>query len=244
MRPQRWTATEAPWKTFIPSGLTGLVFSITLGVSLAAMLNPVLMASFTGDAQLMLAGDWWRSFTPILVQPSGWGQLIFNLVGLGLVGTAMERRVSRGDWVAIYLLGGVGSIAVLSALQPHYRDGGSSNAVAALIGALSVLLVLKPPPDRRDWVAQLYSVFFATYLTALLLGGVWWSIILGDISVVALFAARRAFAPRLVARLVLGIVLGCALLQAAWQDGHGIGLLIGMMVSLALVKVRAVIKRP
>ncbi len=41
----------------------------------------------------------------------------------------------------------------------------------------------------------MYSIFFAGYLTGLALGGVVAAIIAGNVSVAALFAARRALRP-------------------------------------------------
>ncbi|MEO7059684.1 MAG: rhomboid family intramembrane serine protease [Lapillicoccus sp.] len=118
--------------------------------------------------------------TPVLVQPDGWGHLVFNLLGLGVVGGALERYTSRPVWALTYLLGGVGGIAVMGARHPADLGGGSSDGLAALIGALTVLLAGEDRPDhhdrmgRRSWAGrptQDYCVFFGAYLTGLDLGG-------------------------------------------------------------------------
>jgi membrane associated rhomboid family serine protease len=152
--------------------LTGTVFVITVAVSVTALLSPGLMDLFTRDVVQVRRGERWRVVTPVLVQSSGWGQLVFNMLGLAVVGTALESRLSRGTWALTYVVGGVGSIAMTSIWHPKAGGGGSSDAVAALIGALTVVLVVRNQTRQGDAPAQLYSVFFATYLTGLALGGV------------------------------------------------------------------------
>jgi hypothetical protein len=46
-----------------------------------------------------------------------------------------------------------------------------------------------------DWPPEVYSIFFGCYLTGLAIGGVVPSIVAGNLSVAALFAARRAWRP-------------------------------------------------
>jgi hypothetical protein len=75
--------------------------------------------------------------------------------------------------VFVFLLGGPGSMAILSAWKPEATGGGSSDAVAALLGAFTPLLVVDGPQMQWQWQwpAQLYAVFFAAYLTTVDLPG-------------------------------------------------------------------------
>ncbi len=227
----------------------------------------------------MRAGQWWRIITPVLVQPDGWGQLVFNLLGLTIVGAALERRTSRPAWTLTYLLGGVGGIAGVSAWHPGDLGGGSSDAVAALIGALTVLLAAESHdhsdhdhsdhdhsdhsdhsdhddadhyghhdrPGRRlwaGWPAQLYCAFFAAYLTALDLGGLRWSVLAGNATIVAFFVARRALSPTRLTQACLLLVDAAGVTMAAAQDGHGLGILTGAgIASLALLRRRTLSAR-
>lgn len=172
--------------------LTAAVGIGTLAVSVAAVASSTLMQLMTRDLSQLRAGQSWRLVTPVLVQPDGWGQLVFNLLGITVIGVALERRTNRRAWTVIYLLGGIGGIITASAWHPADRSGGSSDAVAALVGALCVLLVTEDR-DRlgpwSDWPARLYSLFFAGYLTALDLGGVWWSVLAGNATIIAGAAA-------------------------------------------------------
>jgi membrane associated rhomboid family serine protease len=171
--------------------LTAVVCGVTLAVSIAALASPALMRLFVRNLPHLLTGQWWRVVTPVLVQPSGWGQLVFNLLGIAVIGAALQRRLGRAGWSLIYLAGGPGTIALYIAWHPGDTGGGSSAAVAALIGALAVLLAADADLGRLEWFAQLYSVFFAVYLTALQLGGVLPSVIAGNASIIVMVAARR-----------------------------------------------------
>jgi hypothetical protein len=202
--------------------------AVTVAVSVAALFNPTLMNLFTRDLAQLRAGQWWRGFTPVLVQSDGWGQLAFNLLGLALLGTAVERRVSRPWWVLVFLLGGPGSIAVLSAWKPEATGGGSSDAVAALLGAFTLLLVVDGPRMRWQWPAQVYGVFFAAYLTTMDLAGLLPSIIVGNVAIIAFFVARRAVRPATLSRACLVVVSVAGVLMTVAQDGHGTGILAGL----------------
>ena len=183
-------------------------------------------------------------------QPDGWGQLVFNLLGVVVVGAALERRTSRSCWALTYLLGGVGSIVVISTWHPTDLGGGSSDAVAALIGALTVLLTAENH-DHRDhhdrpgsppwtgWPAHLYAVFFAAYLTALDLGGVWWSILAGNATIAVFVVARRALSPTDLTQACLLLVGAAGITMTAQHEGHGIGIITGATIaSLVLLRHR------
>ncbi len=157
----------------------------------------------------------------------------------------------RPAWALAYTLGGVGSVIILIALRPLATGAGSSDAVAALVGALTVLLAIeavaeKPTTARPrtsttvhrgnrpglDLGAQLYCVFFATYLTAMDLGGLWWSIVVGNASIIAFAIARRALGPTTMSHACLVIVGVAGLIMTTEQDGHGIGIIAGAAVAL------------
>ncbi|MDQ6798774.1 MAG: rhomboid family intramembrane serine protease [Actinomycetota bacterium] len=232
--PVRPPDTQATGPATFPT-LTATVFAVTLTVSVAALFIPDLMALFTRDLAKVRQGQWWRVVTPLLVQSSGWGQLVFNLAGLAVVGAVVERRVSRTTWALIYLVGGVGSIGLGSAWHPAATGGGSSDAIAALIGAIAVLVVVDGRPSGHDWPAQVYSIFFVTYLTALALAGVVPSIVVGDASMIILFTARRAMNPTTLARACLIVVAAGGALMSLAQDGHGTGMVAGIAIAAIVV---------
>jgi len=91
--------------------LTVVVCAVTVVVSVSALFSPALMNLFTRDLAQLRSGQWWRGFTPVLVQSDGWGQLAFNLLGLAVIGAALERRVSRPCWVLVGRWGAASSFS-------------------------------------------------------------------------------------------------------------------------------------
>jgi membrane associated rhomboid family serine protease len=219
--------------------MTATVVAITTAVSVAALINTKVMGAMTTDPGKLRGGQWWRLLSPVMVQPSGWGQLAFNMTGLAVVGAALERHVSRPVWIVCLLAGGVGSVAVLSSWKPADGSGGTSDAVAALIGALAVVGVVEEARLRAEWPSQVYSIFFATYLTGLAVGGIVPSIIAGDLAVVAYVTARRACRPATVRRGCLAVVVACGSVMTVTRQGHGIGIMFGAVIGyLVLVRRR------
>ncbi|WIB59777.1 rhomboid family intramembrane serine protease [Curtobacterium sp. MCLR17_007] len=224
------------------SSRTALVVTIvTAAVSVAAVVHPSLTAVMIRDGELVRAGQWWRLVTSILVQPDGWGQFAFNLLGIAVVGSALEQRRSERVWLLTYLVAGVGSGLVLALLLPEQRDGGASDCVAGLIGALVVVRVLDRttptgPGGLRDTVAVAYSAFFCAYLTLLDLGGVWPAIVAGDAAVaVALTASHRFGAVRTAFGLLVLVAVAGGVMTAR-IDGHGIGLLTGALLAVTIAR--------
>ncbi|HEY4852552.1 MAG TPA: VC0807 family protein [Streptosporangiaceae bacterium] len=224
--------------------LTAVVCGVTLAVSIAALASPALMRLFVRNLPHLLTGQWWRVVTPVLVQPSGWGQLVFNLLGIAVIGAALQRRLGWAGWSLIYLAGGPGTIALYIAWHPGDTGGGSSAAVAALIGALAVLLAAGADLGRLEWFAQLYSVFFAVYLTALQLGGVLPSVIAGNASIIVMVAARHAVRSTTLTRASLVAVLVAGVAMTAARDDHGAGILIGVTVACLILSRRRILAHP
>ncbi len=224
--------------------LTAAVFAVTLVTSVTALASPVLMDLFTRDLTRLHAGEWWRIVTPVLVQPSGWGQLVFNMVGIAVIGAALQRRLGWASWSLVYLAGGSGSIAVYSVWHPADTGGGSSAAVAALIGAFLVTVNVDGESGRLEWLAQVYSVLFAAYLTTLDLAGALPSIIAGNATIIVMCIARRAVSPTTLARGSLLVVLVAAVAMTLARDDHGVGLAIGVTLAVLVLARRMVLSRP
>ncbi|WP_432101913.1 rhomboid family intramembrane serine protease [Streptomyces sp. bgisy091] len=81
-------------------------------------------------------GASWRVVTALLVQTSGWGQLVFNLAALVVVAAAAERRLGSVWMPVVFLLSGVAAHWV-STLGWSVYGGGDSVGVCGLVGALA-----------------------------------------------------------------------------------------------------------
>jgi hypothetical protein len=169
---------------------------------------------------------------------------VFNLLGIAVIGAALQRRLGWAGWSLIYLAGGPGTIAIYIAWHPGDTGGGSSAAVAALIGALAVLLAADADLGRLEWFAQLYSVFFAVYLAALQLGGVLPSVIAGNASIMVMVAARHAVSSSALTRASLAAVMAGGVAMTAARDDHGAGILIGVTIACLILARRRILAHP
>jgi hypothetical protein len=219
--------------------VTFVVLGVTLAFSVAALLSPALMNASIRNLPEVRAGQWWRIATPVLVQPSGWGQLVFNLLGLVVVGIALHRYAGWLVWLTVYVVGGVGGSAVLSAWSPSDVGGGSSAAVAALIGSLAVVrFAAGGVKGRLESLAELFSVFFVVYLTALAVGGLVPSIIAGNASIVLVVVAQRLWSPTMVTRVSTDVVIIGGVLMFALKDDHGVGIVAGVLIAAVVLAQR------
>ncbi|MEV0201415.1 rhomboid family intramembrane serine protease, partial [Nonomuraea sp. NPDC050691] len=114
--------------------LTWAVFGVTAVTTSAGHLVPGFARALarTND---FFSGEWWRLITPILVNPEGWHQVVFNGVMLLLVGVTAERTFGRARWASLYVAGGLAGNA-FSYVFGNY-SAGSSVAVAGLAGGLA-----------------------------------------------------------------------------------------------------------
>ncbi|MFE1954433.1 rhomboid family intramembrane serine protease [Streptomyces sp. NPDC059524] len=87
-------------------------------------------------------GDWWRAGTALLVQSSGWFQILFNLAALVAVAPVAERHFGPVRTLMIFVLSGVTAQAVsMSGWSP--TGGGDSVAICGLVGALATWYALR-----------------------------------------------------------------------------------------------------
>jgi rhomboid protease GluP len=107
-----------------------------------------------------LEGEWWRFLTSGLVHRD-WEHVQSNVIGLLVVGLAVESRFGTARTAATYALGTV--ISAIAGLALYSSSMGASGAVYALLGAL-----LARPLWRNDkgaltldlaWPVAIYWVF-------------------------------------------------------------------------------------
>ena len=99
--------------------LTVTVSTVVLLVSALALWQPAIMASLVRDTAAVQDGEWWRTFTPTLVQPSGAVALVFLLVGFMVLVPAVSRKVGSGLAGFGMALGAIGGLALATWLFPR-----------------------------------------------------------------------------------------------------------------------------
>jgi membrane associated rhomboid family serine protease len=215
------------------SAATLTIATVTAVVGALQLRHVEVLTWLQRDPAQLRAGQWWRLVTPLLVQPAGWGQYGFNLVGVVLVGLGVERRYRALRTLACYLGAGIAGVGVALLWAPHERGGGSSDAVAGLVGALTVAYwVDRRPPGR---IAVGYAVFFVVYLTVLDALGVTASVVAGGATAALVGIALRAGRIGVVRQVTMLVVLfGAAATSLLW-DPHGVGLLAGLLLGSALL---------
>jgi hypothetical protein len=178
------------------------------------------------------AGQWWRAVSSFLVQGEGWGQYVFNTLGLAVLGAAVERLRGPWWWLGTALVAQLGTVAVDSWWHPHASDSGSSLVVAGFAGLLAVTRFTQP----HAWalVARGYSVFFATYLAALALAGPIAGAVTGSLlTALGVTALHRSRFATWASLAVVVVVVAATIVLVSARDAHGVALGIGLLCGLA-----------
>ncbi|MEU7040261.1 rhomboid family intramembrane serine protease [Streptomyces varsoviensis] len=114
------------------------VLLVTGAFTVWQFLHPHLLDQLRRDPDLVTNGEWWRSFTPLLVQDPPW-QAVATVTGIVILGVNVERFYGGAGMLAVYLGSGLAGEAIGYALQPH--GAGNSVADCGMIGALAVYLL-------------------------------------------------------------------------------------------------------
>lgn len=212
--------------------MTAAVTALTAAVGAAQFLAPGVVSALERNWGRLLDGQWWRLVTPMLVQPSGYGQYAFNLIGSVVVGVAVERQLGPHRWLGIYLAGGLAGVLTAYVWFPGQTGGGSSDAVAGLIGALTVGWGVRR--SRPWWPSYTYSAFFATYLAGLAAAGAIAGTVIGAMTIGVVTAIRRHGSDARLRYLICALVITSGAVLTALRDSHGLGLTTGILAALLL----------
>jgi membrane associated rhomboid family serine protease len=91
-------------------------------------------------------GDWWRLITAAFLH-YGPFHLLLNMLALWWFGSALERRIGSGRFLAIYLVSGLAGSAGALMLDPTTPTVGASGAIFGVLGAGLVM-----EQFQRDYV--------------------------------------------------------------------------------------------
>lgn len=79
-------------------------------------------------------GEWWRLITSAFLH-YGPFHLLLNMLALWWFGSALERRIGSGRFIALYLVSGVAGSAGALLLDPTTPTVGASGAIFGILGA-------------------------------------------------------------------------------------------------------------
>lgn len=161
--------TDPPTLTWILMAINVLVFLAGLTLALWLGVSPGAYLAGKSTAVLRLEGalsggdfylrhQWWRLLTSAFVH-IGWIHLAMNMVGLYLVGPALERVWGHGRFLTLYLVSGLGGGCGMLLDHPTASGAGASGAWWGLLGAMVVWIYLHrevlPGPVKSQWQSQL-----------------------------------------------------------------------------------------
>ena len=133
------TAAVKPAVTTVIIGLTILVFGLQY---LSQYLSPnqydwpFLLGAKVNE--LILAGQVWRFFTPMLLHGSIM-HIGFNMYALYVIGSSLERQYGHWRFLLLYLIGGFTGNVLSFMLSPNPSIG-ASTAVFGLVAAEAVFI--------------------------------------------------------------------------------------------------------
>jgi membrane associated rhomboid family serine protease len=95
-------------------------------------------------------GQVWRLISPVLVQSdTSVVNVVLVFVICAAIGTVAERRLSRREWLVLYLCGALAGHSLGEAFQP--LEGGTSVAFVGILGGLAASALLDSASDLRRW---------------------------------------------------------------------------------------------
>ncbi|WNV88943.1 rhomboid family intramembrane serine protease [Umezawaea sp. Da 62-37] len=202
--------------------ITAAAAVIAVAAAIAQYAIPAVVPALERSRTGVVAGEWWRLVTPLLVQTLGWYQVVLNLVTLALVGVVVERAVGHGRWVVLFAAGALGGqFAAYATREP---GGGDSIAICGLAGGMIVWLLASRPADR--WAAWIVVGYVAA-LAGWGFGGVRAAAVASLVAMVALVVVPDK-------RFTLAVTAVCAIAMASAYDLHGVSLVSGMIAGILI----------
>lgn len=152
--------------------------------SLLQLAVPGMLESGRRESAAILAGQWWRLVTSMVLQDGGWYGTAFNLVTLALTLLLVQPVVRTGVAAALFVAGGVvGNI--LTVLT--FGDTGAGNSMATMFLAVTALALA---PDRGPRRLVAFGVVAALTVVKLVLGDIHGLALAAALVVAAVLAVR------------------------------------------------------
>lgn len=165
-------------------------------------------------------GEWWRLMTSAFLH-TGVTHIALNMLALWLIGGAVEPRLGRWRYLAVYLLSALGGSVLSYAVDSPFQSSvGASGAVFGLFGALFVLM-----RRLRFDVGGLISIIVINVVIGFVPGlNINWRAHLGGLIVGTVLTAVMVYTPqtrRLLASAVASaVVLVVCVGVTVWRTGQ------------------------
>ncbi|WP_030689951.1 rhomboid family intramembrane serine protease [Streptomyces globisporus] len=137
------------WRRPVPKA-SAVLMGTMVALGVAQVVDPAVIDALGRHPD----GAWWRAVTALMVQSSGWFQLVFNLAALAVVAPTAERQFGPLRMVLIFATSGVVAQAV-SMAGWSLQGGGDSVAICGLVGALATWYAVRGSVVALRWPALL-----------------------------------------------------------------------------------------
>lgn len=145
-----------------------------------------------GEPAGIAEGEWYRLFTAAFLHQEVW-HILFNMLGLWMLGPPLEAALGRVRFLALYLISALGgSAASYLIADANVASLGASGAVFGLFGA-ALVVGRRINADLRPLIALLVINLVITFLNV---NRIDWRAHLGGLVVGALTALCLVHAPR------------------------------------------------
>jgi len=197
--------------TYVLMALCIIVF-VLMGTSHRYEQNEIF-ERFGFSGENLFNGKFWCLITSLFLHGSA-AHLVLNMIALFFFGRALEREISSGKFLTIYLLGGVvGNLISLLFYPPDQLFIGASGAIFAIMGAA---MLIKPfefifYPYLIPVPLALVGIVYTVYtILAFLFGGdpnVAYSAHLGGLIVGVIAGFREGGIKGLLVVIILFVIL-------------------------------------
>jgi rhomboid protease GluP len=123
-------------RTRLPVGTITTLLAWVVGTVVSRSGGVDLWLAVRRDPEALVAGQWWRLVSPVLVQPDPWAVVLALGLLAAAVGTVAERVFGTQRWVLLWVLGALAGHGIGELWQPW--SSGISVAFCGPLGALAV----------------------------------------------------------------------------------------------------------
>lgn len=119
--------------------MTMVIVIITSVVTIFQFIFPEMLNILQRDPVKLTPGEWWRMITPLLVHADGWGEYMFNIIGIILIGFEVEKNYRKITLFFLYFAGGL--IGEMAGYSWERYGAGASIGLCRLVGGIFSLLI-------------------------------------------------------------------------------------------------------